>query len=284
MISEGGPTSTARSAAAQDPALEAFPEALVSSDTDGCITRWNAPCEELLGLTAEQALGRPRDEVLRLVERDTTGQFPDRLWAVVVDRRVAVEVIEWHAAGGAAPLTHLCLRSAVHRLSHESALARTAEELRVQARSDALTGLANRYELEERLAAALSRTSSGQVALVVIDLDGFKPINDTFGHSVGDEVLAAIGARLRAAVREGDTVGRLGGDEFVVLTWTTDAVSPAAVTARLREALADPVSTSAGMLRVGASLGIAVGAPGGDAGDLLRRADKAMYRVKLLRG
>lgn len=99
---------------------------------------------------------------------------------------------------------------------------------------------------------------------------------------MGDEVLAAVAARLLGCVRSGDSVARLGGDEFVVLTFLTH-IDAQSVTNRVRQALADPVATSEGPLMVGASVGIAVSEPGSDGDDLLRRADKAMYRDKLAR-
>ncbi|MEX2291256.1 MAG: GGDEF domain-containing protein [Mycobacteriales bacterium] len=158
---------------------------------------------------------------------------------------------------------------------------RAAAVLRRQARFDALTGLANRYELEEQLTRALEAPEQGRVALLVADLDGFKPINDSYGHAVGDEVLAAVARRLRSCVRDNDTVARLGGDEFVILTRVTAAVEPTELAARIRKALRDPVQTSEGVLKVAASLGVAVAELGSDASDLLRQADRAMYRVKL---
>ncbi len=119
------------------------------------------------------------------------------------------------------------------------------------------------------------------MALIVADLDGFKPINDSYGHAVGDEVLAAVGRRLRSCVRDSDTVSRVGGDEFVILTRVSTHREPTELAARIRAALRDPVRTSEGVLTVGASLGIAVAELGSNAADLLRQADRAMYRVKL---
>lgn len=157
---------------------------------------------------------------------------------------------------------------------------RAAAVLRCQARFDALTGLANRYELEDYLAAALKAPEDGLVALLVADLDGFKPLNDSYGHAVGDEVLAAVACRLRSCVRDSDTVARLGG-RVVILTRVTTGLEPDELAGRVRKALADPVQTSEGVLLVGASLGVAVAEIDGDAADLLRQADRAMYRVKL---
>lgn len=117
---------------------------------------------------------------------------------------------------------------------------------------------------------------------MVVDLDDFKPINDVHGHAVGDEVLTAVAARLTAAVRAQDTVARVGGDEFIVLARLAAGTRTAELTRHLAAAFSDP-PTSVGPLRVSASIGIAVSENGQDAEELLRRADKAMYRVKLSR-
>ena len=153
---------------------------------------------------------------------------------------------------------------------------------------DPLTGLANRALLEERLRAALSRDARAETrtAVLFLDLDGFKQVNDLHGHDAGDAVLRAVARRLSTAVRPSDTVARLGGDEFVVLV---DAAEPGAVDAlveRLRAAVVEPLQVKgAGRLQVGVSIGTALADGGRPAGEselrsLLRRADEAMYLDK----
>lgn len=267
-------------------ALDDCPDAVVSLDSHGRVIRWNDAAVALLQVKRDQALGRDFEDVLKLTARGTTERFPERRWAAVGDGApVAVEVTEWTSTDHGVPSRHLCVRDATLRFELEGEQERVQVTLRRQARSDALTGVANRYEFEERLAAALQHQADGggHVALVVVDLDGFKPINDSYGHAVGDEVLAAVGQRLAAAVRKDDTVARFGGDEFVVLSRLQNDATPATLTARLRSALAHPVTTSAGPLTVEASLGVAVSDSDMGTQDLLRRADKAMYRVKLAR-
>ncbi len=267
-------------------ALDDCPDAVISLDAQDRVVRWNAAAAALLGVQPDEALGRELGDVVRLTARGTTDRFPERQWACARGGAgVAVEVTGWTSTDHGVESRHLCLRDATARLEMEGEQERVEVTLRRQARSDALTGLANRYEFEERLAAALQHEAdgAGQVALVVVDLDGFKPINDSFGHAVGDEVLAALGQRLAAAVRREDTVARFGGDEFVVLSTLQAGTNPATMIARLRRALADPVTTSAGQLTVGSSLGVAVSDSDIGMQDLLRRADKAMYRVKLAR-
>ncbi|MGI5241111.1 putative bifunctional diguanylate cyclase/phosphodiesterase [Dactylosporangium sp. CA-139066] len=156
---------------------------------------------------------------------------------------------------------------------------------------DALTGLPNRVLFNERLAAALAglvpRDAVGTgtktdrpVSVALIDLNDFKLVNDTLGHGAGDALLVAVARRLVAAVRPADLVARLGGDEFVVVL---DGAGPAEAdraAQRMITALAEPVVADGHELLVRASIGLADGRPGDDAGELLRRADIAMYAAK----
>ncbi|MEV0564185.1 EAL domain-containing protein [Dactylosporangium sp. NPDC050588] len=158
--------------------------------------------------------------------------------------------------------------------------ARLVARLDHNATHDALTQLPNRALFNERLAAALSSATGHGVSVALVDLDDFKTVNDTLGHAAGDALLLAVARRLVAAVRPGDVVARLGGDEFVVIL---DDVTPAVaeqVAQRMIAALGEPVVADGHELLVRASIGIAGGRPGDDAGELLRRADIAMYAAK----
>ena len=152
------------------------------------------------------------------------------------------------------------------------------------ARFDPLTGLFNRPMFFERLdhALAVARRRGTAAALLFIDLDRFKNINDTFGHLTGDEVIRTMAQRLAGAVRETDTLARLGGDEFIVLAENFAAPTDASELAqRLVETLADPVALAGTECHLGASIGIATfPADGDDAATLLKKADIAMYRAK----
>ena len=153
-------------------------------------------------------------------------------------------------------------------------------QLRLQALYDPLTGLANRAFFHEQLAHAVSvRKEPGQeTALVYVDLDEFKEINDQYGHSVGDEVLAILGKRLKSLLRAGDAVARIGGDEFAVLLAAVSEPAEAAVVAeRLLEQITAPIATSGHEFALRASIGIALG---DDGVDLLKQSDAAMYRAK----
>ncbi|MFF5085369.1 diguanylate cyclase domain-containing protein [Actinoplanes sp. NPDC000266] len=148
-----------------------------------------------------------------------------------------------------------------------------------QATTDQLTGLANRRRFHDRWGSAL-HDSVGPTALLYIDLDGFKPVNDTFGHEAGDAVLVAVAERINGVIRAGDVVARLGGDEFaVILPWTDDATADK-VAARILDALAEPFDTPARPVYIGASIGVIAAATGADPDGELRRADSAMYAAK----
>jgi diguanylate cyclase (GGDEF)-like protein/PAS domain S-box-containing protein len=160
---------------------------------------------------------------------------------------------------------------------------RAAEQIQKLAHYDVLTGLPNRALLIDRASQALSlaRRSQTPVALMYLDLDHFKAINDTLGHRVGDLLLVAVSERLQAAVREHDTVSRQGGDEFVVVLPGTAAEGAAHVAEKMRQMLSEPFTIEGQELRVTTSIGIAMFPD--DAADfdmLARAADAAMYRAK----
>ncbi len=158
------------------------------------------------------------------------------------------------------------------------------EKLAFQARHDVLTQLANRNgfdELTARLFDSDHGTSQGH-AVLFCDLDNFKDINDQFGHAVGDRVLAAAAARVRAGIREGDIAARLGGDEFVILLrGVSDSATAEAIAEKLRAAVSQPIrNLDHPGLRVTMSIGVAVGESSADQGVVLRDADAALYRAK----
>lgn len=148
---------------------------------------------------------------------------------------------------------------------------------------DVLTGLANRSLLHERLLQALSmarRTGSG-LALLFLDLDGFKPVNDQLGHAAEDELLQQIGARLQSCMREADTVARLGGDEFVMVLPMADSAQVAGVAERVLTLIEQPIYLGGQEVRVSASLGSALFPQDAlEAEGLMQCADQAMYAVK----
>ena len=152
------------------------------------------------------------------------------------------------------------------------------------ARFDSVTGLPTRTLFEDRLqqAIALARRHGDRVAILFIDLDHFKSLNDTFGHAAGDLALREVGSRMLGRVRGSDTVARLGGDEFAVILQELEQGTTAAVVAeKLITGVREPIRLENGQHRLGASVGIAVFPDHGDEpGRLVELADEAMYRVK----
>jgi diguanylate cyclase (GGDEF)-like protein len=161
---------------------------------------------------------------------------------------------------------------------------RSQETIAYLAHHDALTGLGNRLLFHTQLSDAVANRErhGGDLAVLFIDLDGFKSINDTLGHWTGDEVLKHLSSRLRNALREGDRIGRLGGDEFAIIQFGNEQPKEAAALAsRLIEVIGSPFSVDSQKLVIGASIGIAVADGDYQSSDqLLRAADLAMYRAK----
>ncbi|MBL8521957.1 MAG: diguanylate cyclase [Betaproteobacteria bacterium] len=207
----------------------------------------------------------PVRSVLRLRARD--GSY----------RWVNADGISQHGPDGRA------VRS-IGAISDITALKEREAEIARLALEDPLTGLPNRRLFEDRLDHALTsaRRNRGWVAVMLIDLDGFKSINDQHGHEAGDAVLIGVATRLRTTVREADTIARTGGDEFIVIA--ESAGSKAAIQAlaeKVRIAIGEPLSWCGKTLRVGASIGVALYPDDADhPAQLVRMADEAMYRVK----
>ena len=159
---------------------------------------------------------------------------------------------------------------------------RSEEQIVFLARHDALTGLPNRVTFQERLdhASALAERGNG-FALLCLDLDQFKAVNDTFGHPVGDHLLCAVAGRLRDVVRESDTVARLGGDEFAIVELGVGTANDATTLARrIVETVSRPYELDGHRVVVGVSVGIALALHGGGTLQLMKKADLAMYRAK----
>jgi diguanylate cyclase (GGDEF)-like protein len=154
----------------------------------------------------------------------------------------------------------------------------------ILAQQDPLTGLGNRRLLTKRISAALAnaRRNKNAMAVVYLDLDGFKQINDTAGHSVGDALLKIVARRLESVVREEDTVARVGGDEFMIALWqVANASDIATVTAKLVEAVSQPCVIEDHKVTVTTSAGVGVyPGHGEDADSLMKSADAALYEAK----
>ncbi len=267
---------------------------LVRDPATDTLTYWNRGAEELYGWAPDAALGRPAHALLR-----TVFPAPRAVIEEILGRegRWEGELVQMGRAGTPVVVaSRWALRrdargvpDAILEIGTDvTARKRAEEELARRALHDALTGLPNRALLLDRLGQALraaARAGGGTaVALLLLDLDRFKEVNDTLGHPAGDALLAEVAARLRAAVRGSDTVGRLGGDEFAVLLPGDDAAGAARVAATVAAALAAPLVVEGQALVVGGSIGIAAcPAHGADVATLLRHADIAMYTAKRTR-
>jgi diguanylate cyclase (GGDEF)-like protein/PAS domain S-box-containing protein len=181
------------------------------------------------------------------------------------------------AQDGRAEHTIVIMEDATARHEHE-------ERLRYRVLHDALTGLPNRELFADRLRIALdrSRRSGGRVAVLFLDLDGFKQVNDRLGHEAGDRLLQVVAARLSEGTRGHDSVARMGGDEFVVLSEEgSNEEQVKAMASRLLAMLQRPVTLDGTVVQVDASVGVAISVDADDRPeDLLRQADVAMYAAK----
>ena len=209
---------------------------------------------------------------------------PDALAVPVAGRAdhgsLAVRRTGWEPA----PDERMFLEALANTLAAAIERAEAEAEMRRRALHDPLTGLPNRTLVLDRLGHALAARARrrGTTAVVLLDIDQFKVVNDSLGHEAGDQLLLAVAPRLIEAVRPGDTVGRLGGDEFVVVCeGVADAPGAAAVAARLVSAFGEPFALGGENHHLTASVGIALAdAATATPGDLLRNADTAMYRAK----
>jgi diguanylate cyclase (GGDEF)-like protein len=176
------------------------------------------------------------------------------------------------------------LAAEVARLEAElAAMRERVAELETRAESDSLTGLMNRRGFERELAraGAYVRRYGGNAALVYLDLDGFKAVNDRHGHAAGDAVLKAVASALVGSVRASDVVARIGGDEFAALLWNLSAPAAQTKALALEQAIAAAtVAWEGGLLSVGASAGVAELSADQDMSGLVARADAAMYARK----
>lgn len=268
--------------------VETAQEGIVATATDGSTMFANDKLAEILGLPLEDLYRRDARELLLPDGASTT--FRDREGSTQFETTYAhpdgnerILSIAYNRLGSEehdARLGTLCMVSDI-------TAARQAEStLRHQALHDPLTGLPNRHVLLDRLRMAdarQQRSPAPSTAILYLDLDDFKGVNDTRGHEAGDELLVQFASRLTSSVRASDTVGRLGGDEFAVICEDTSEAAAMIVASRIHDALREPVVLGQDRLAMTASIGVAT-CPPIDFASLLRLADAAMYTAKALGG
>jgi diguanylate cyclase (GGDEF)-like protein/PAS domain S-box-containing protein len=271
--------------------LEHAHDAVISIDAQGRVSQWNRAAERLFGWSPIETIGQPvadlivppglRGDVGSLVARYANAERLEdahqRVTLQAIDRsgrQLSVEV--------SLTATRVAGRWELTAFGHDVSERREFEaRLRAMALSDGLTGLANRRGFMEALEKAVSRHARGgpELALLFLDLDGFKEINDEYGHHVGDMALQTFARRLESCVRKGDTVARLGGDEFTVLAEGVVSLEQArAIADKIIDAMKPPLEGQ--QFRLRASIGISLYKAPADASRFLREADHAMYHAK----
>jgi diguanylate cyclase (GGDEF)-like protein/PAS domain S-box-containing protein len=271
-----------------DAALENMSQGLCMFDEQGRAILFNKRYLQMTGST----ISFKGQSLLDLFKRNkVSGQFagdPEELFAkVMADIRtgkLSTKIVEW-GAGRALRVTEQPMSSGgwVATLEDITEWQQAQAQISHMALHDALTNLPNRTLFREQLEQALRRvTRNDQIAVLFLDLDHFKGINDSLGHPIGDDLLKDVANRLTGCVRDGDTVCRLGGDEFAIVQVGSDlAASPAILANRLIEIISAPYEIHGHQITIGVSIGIAVSPDdGSDPDQLLKNADMALYRAK----
>ncbi|MBL6946629.1 MAG: EAL domain-containing protein [Rhodospirillales bacterium] len=273
--------------------VEASRDAIITFCNDGLIVSFNPAAERIFGHSADEIIGEPI-ETLIFGERTTDTKFKGEsgvIWETLASTAKSHECMGRAKSGEALDLelsvndTRLGGEKLFVAISRDiSARKREDAHTRFLAHFDNLTGLPNRILFEERTGQALNQVKRTDMvlAMMMLDLDRFKEVNDTLGHHVGDQLLCAVAKRLRENVRETDTVTRLGGDEFAILvTNLVDADGAGTVAETIVEALNKPFDLEEDRLVISGSIGISTyPADGTDVESLLRGADRALYRAK----
>jgi diguanylate cyclase (GGDEF)-like protein/PAS domain S-box-containing protein len=276
--------------------LNSIGDAVICTNVDGDVTYLNGAAERLTGWQGADAVGRRLEEVFHIIEAESRAVIPNPMALATAQNKVVGlpplcilvrrDATELSIEDSAAPIhdRHGKVTGAV-MVFHDVSAARTlSRQLSHQAAHDSLTDLPNRSLLNDRLAQALSAVQRHHTSLAILylDLDRFKHINDSLGHAIGDRLLQTVALRLTECVRGSDTVSRLGGDEFVIVLIDIDDDKDAARGAeKVLQSLRAPYVLDDHELHVSASIGIAICPHDGtEVEALLRNADSAMYEAK----
>jgi diguanylate cyclase (GGDEF)-like protein/PAS domain S-box-containing protein len=276
--------------------LNSIPDSVICVDSSDNITFLNPNAEAVTGWSLQKAAGKPLTEVIKLLDssgreieaystRLSVGEITSEsessnsMMVTNEGKEIAIEYslapihdVYRHVIGG------------VYVIRDVSVSRATAMKIAHSAQHDFLTGLPNRTLLNDRIGRAIAQAGryKKKVVVLFLDLDGFKHINDSLGHPVGDKLLQSVAKRLSESVRSGDTVSRQGGDEFIVLlTEVTELLDASSKAGKILKALAEAHSTDHHELHVTGSIGISVYPDDGlDAETLIKNADSAMYQAK----
>jgi diguanylate cyclase (GGDEF)-like protein/PAS domain S-box-containing protein len=276
--------------------LEAVTNGVLTVDASYRVIHFNPEAERLFGVQAGRAQGLA---LSHLVREDLRAEI-DRLLAdgggrsvhevaglsrdgSVLDLEMTLSALSTAEGCNVAVICRDISRQRAEREHERARHAQLTQDLVRKASTDALTGLQNREALEQYMTDALTAAVAADrhLAVLFLDLDGFKAINDTYGHLAGDELLIQVAGRLRDTMRRGDAVFRVSGDEFVVVTEAHSPADTEALAARLLAGVREPYRLDGAVAQVSASIGIAVyPEAGADARSLLLAADASMYRAK----
>lgn len=276
--------------------LNSIGDAVICTDTEGRVTYLNGAAERLTRWTSTDATQRRVEEIFHIVESDSR-EVIHHFMALPAERGMAAALpssctlirrdgTEMYIENSCAPIHDRDGKvTGVVMVFHDvSAARRLSRQLAYQAAHDSLTDLPNRSLLSDRLAQAVAAAHRHHtsLALLYLDVDRFKHINDSLGHTAGDQLLQSIASRLTACVRTSDTVSRQGGDEFVIMLIDINSARDAATCAeKLLQALRVPYVLDSNELHISASIGIAICPQDGTEGEaLLGNADSAMYEAK----
>ena len=258
--------------------VEKTSEGIVIADSNARILRVNRSFSSITGYSAEEAVGKSTS-LLKSGLQDRA--FYEDMWASILGNGEWSGEIWNRRKDGQVYLESLSITMIKHGPEKDVHFVGIFS----QARHDGLTGLANRHVMMDELAAAVRRAANANepIAVLFIDLDGFKAVNDRFGHDLGDRLLQAVGRALKRALRPGDVAARIGGDEFVVLLPALRGVEDAErVASEVRKAIKDAAGRTPEWKDVSASIGVAIaeGPELAEPAALLRSADQAMLAAK----
>jgi diguanylate cyclase (GGDEF)-like protein/PAS domain S-box-containing protein len=279
--------------------LNSLGDAVISTDVWCAVTYLNSVAEKLTGWAQEEATGRSIEEVLRIVDSATREPIANPMALVMRENKRAKlapncllirrDGAEVAIEDSAAPIHDRLgqVSGAVMVFYDVTAAWASSQRMAYLAQHDALTQLPNRLMFNDRLnqAMILARRHQQKLAILFVDIDRFKQVNDSLGHAIGDRLLQSVAERLLACVRGSDTVSRQGGDEFVILLSEVAHASDAGIAAeKILNSLSESHYIEEHELRITASIGVVTYSDGGeDAETLLRNADLAMYRAKSIR-